>query len=95
MRYKSIQYFVGRPFGDQNNKIIKNCIRLKMENKTVRLPGDRCFIFLQIAKKETTMGAKIYSILETYLETFVLLLMDERFNLSREIGIMVQINNSI
>ena len=41
------------------------------------------------------MAAKIYSILETYSENFVLLLMNERFNLGREIGIMVQLNNSI
>ena len=95
MRYKSIQYFVGRLFCDQKNKNIKNCIRLKMENKTARLPGDRRFIFLQIAKNEAAIAERIRSILKFIRKFLILLLADRRFSIGRRDGMMVQIYNSI
>ena len=95
MRYESIQYFVARLFYAQKNKIMKNCIRRKMENQTARVPGNGRFIFLQFAKNETTIAAKICSLLKSVQKLMTLLLMDRRFSLGRRVCMMIQIYNSI
>ena len=65
MRYESIQYFVGRLFYAKKNKNIKYCVRSKMGNKAVGVPGNRRFIFCKLQKNKAAVAGRICSMLKS------------------------------